>query len=178
MTHYYTINNTHLVIDDDFDEIIKPGDIHINVTHLTFGNRFNQPIDMGVIPMNVTHLSFSWSFNQPIIPNVIPINVTHLAFGLMFSQSISDINIETEINFYCDNQNIPIDRIINIFEYCDITHSYNIDRFSRLLVSMSDEYCIGQKYNDVIGEDDVIKIQLTPKIISQKRIKSANKICK
>ena len=159
---------THLTFGIDFDQPVNPNCIPQSVTHLIFGHHFNQPINPNCIPQSVTHLIFGYCFNQPINPNCIPQNVTHLFFNVIFNQSLENINIETEINFHYNNENLPNDRIINIFKhFSDEKIQINF---------LTDTYNIGNEYCDKLDKYDIIKIKLIPKILSQQKVKSARKI--
>ena len=128
----------------------------------------NNPLDINTIPTNTTHLAFGGWFNQPINPNCIPQSVTQITFYTIFNQTLENINIETEINFHCNNKNLPNNRIINIFRY-DYDEKIKTDE-------LNDTYNIGNEYCDIIGKYNVTKIKLIPKILSQQKIKSARKI--
>lgn len=63
---------THLIIGDDFDNLIY---VPKSVTHLKLGYNFNQPIN---IPYSVTHLEIGGRYSKPLD---LPKNITYLRLG-------------------------------------------------------------------------------------------------
>lgn len=158
---------THLIFGMSFNQCLNPGCIPNSVTHLTFGIFFDKDINPGDIPDSVTHLIFGSWFNRAINPGCIPVSTTHLTFGILFSKPLTNINMydEIELNFYYENNNIPKDRIINIYAD-ELECKINTEKYM-------DEYNIGEPYTEVINDRIITKIKLIPKIISQRKIKSA-----
>ncbi|EGG22546.1 hypothetical protein DFA_04676 [Cavenderia fasciculata] len=102
---------THLKFSDEYNTLIKPGQIPYGIQRVDFGRSFNQPLGSEVLPASVTTLKFGYHFNQPLVPNEslpaglrqltlsslfnqpmlpgsLPAALTHLRFGLNFNQPI------------------------------------------------------------------------------------------
>ena len=109
-----TANLTHLILNDNIDEIIDYGRVYTNrppqirynivdcipksVTHLTFGRHYNQTIE-GCIPNNVTHLTLGQNFRQDIKEHHIPNSVVELRIHKDYTKKII-VHGNCEIIFY------------------------------------------------------------------------------
>jgi hypothetical protein len=84
----HSVQITHLILGNEFNQTLEPGVLPISLTHLTFGNGFNQTLAPGVLPISLTHLTFGESYNKLLEPGVLPISLTHLTFGNEFNQTL------------------------------------------------------------------------------------------
>ncbi|GAM22740.1 hypothetical protein SAMD00019534_059150 [Acytostelium subglobosum LB1] len=68
----------YLFFSDEFNQILRTGDIPSSVEYVSFGKNFNQPLTPGIIPNSVKTLMVDEDFNQQLVIGSIPSSVTSL----------------------------------------------------------------------------------------------------
>ena len=142
---------------------------------LTFGDKFNQPINPGCLPVSLRNLFFGYRFDQPINPCCLPASLEKIYFNnncIEYSTNI-DINVELNYNYICDN--LPTDRVINIFH----DDPYDPDYFETLFLERYENLYKIEEQHPIkkIGDQyNIRKYRLTPKNILCRNIKSAKMI--
>ncbi|KAM9986906.1 hypothetical protein ACTFIY_011319 [Dictyostelium cf. discoideum] len=92
-------STTTLVLDDDFNQPIRVGDIPQNITNLSFGKSFSSSIGPNSLPKstrilsleNLISVDFGEYFNRPLFSNMFSFSksITTIIFGKGFTQQIA-----------------------------------------------------------------------------------------